>query len=289
LKGKIKIYFYGPFLLLSAGIAFAAIPTKNDTVVDAHTIVNGLFKSVGNVKTLTYTMVYTERLDGGTSHLDSSYVKLQRTPHRIFMKMSDGAEVLWAEGVNNGNAWVHPNSFPYVTLELDPDGMIMRKNQHHGVEYAGFDYFAAVLKQAADKDGKNFDSHFLYLGEITFGGVKCYKLVVIDPDFKYSAYVVLKGETVYSIAKKLSLSEYMIVQHNSLSSFTDVSAGQTIMVPNNYGKEITLYMNETSMLPMLLRVDDDKGLFEQYIFRNLKLNPVITDAEFSKDYKDYHF
>ncbi|HWY98870.1 MAG TPA: hypothetical protein VNY36_07290, partial [Bacteroidia bacterium] len=72
MKRKVKIYFYSLLLLVSAGITFAAIPANRDNVVDAHTIVNGLFKSVGNVKTLTYTMVYTERLDGGTSHLDSS-------------------------------------------------------------------------------------------------------------------------------------------------------------------------------------------------------------------------
>jgi len=276
-------------LLVFAGIAFAAMPVGDTTIVDAHTILTGLFKNVGNIKTLTYTMVYNERLDGGKSHVDSSYVKLQRVPHRIFMKMSDGAEVLWAEGVNNGNAWVHPNSFPYVTLELDPDGMVMRKNQHHGIENAGFDYFASVLKQAADKVGKNFDSHFLYLGEMTFSGIKCYKLVVIDPDFKYTSYLVTKGETIYSIAKKLSVSEYMIMQHNDLSSYTDISAGQTIMVPSDYGKEMTLYIDETSMLPLLLRVDDEKGLFEQFIFRNLKVNPAIAAAEFSKEYKDYHF
>lgn len=289
MKRKAKIYLYGLLLLASAGIAFAAIPVTGNTTVDAHTILTGLFKSVNNIKTLTYTMVYSERLDAGNVHLDSSYVKLQRAPHKIYMKMSDGAEILWAESSNNGNAWVHPNSFPYVTLELDPDGMIMRKNQHHGVEYAGYDYFGAVLKQASDKVGKDFDSRFLYLGEMVYNGAKCYKLVVIDPAFKYTTYVVSKGETVYTIAKKLSLSEYMIMQHNDLNSYNDVSAGQTIMVPSNYGKEMTLYIEESTMLPLLLRVDDEKGLFEQYIFRNLKVNPIITAAEFSKDNKDYHF
>jgi len=145
------------------------------------------------------------------------------------------------------------------------------------------------LKQAADKAGKNFDSRFLYLGEMVFDGAKCYKIVALDPAFKYTQYQVLKGENILSIAKKLWLNEYMIMQHNNLSSFNDVNQGQTIMVPTDYGKEITLYINKTTMLPLLLRVDDDKGLFEQYIFRRITINPVLPASTFSKENKEYHF
>lgn len=290
MKRKTKISFRILLLAATLSVLFAAKPAPDkNAIVDARSIINDLFKAIDNAKTLTYTMVHSERLDGSTISTDSSRVKSQKSPHKIFMKMSDGAEVLWQDGVNNGNAWVHPNSFPFVTLELDPDGMIMRKNQHHGVQYAGYDYFKDVLKQAADKAGKNFDSRFLYLGEMVFDGIKCYKIVALDPAFKYVPYQVLKGENVLSIAKKLWLSEYMIMQHNNLTSFNDVNQGQTIMVPTDYGKEITLYINKTTMLPLLLRVDDDKGLFEQYIFRHITLNPVFPANTFAKENKEYHF
>ncbi len=277
-----------PLLFVFAVIAFAAIPLT-DHPVDSRSIITGMNKGIAQAKTLTYRMVYTERLDEGVIHIDSSTVKFQRTPHKIFMKMSDGAEVLWCSDINNNNAWVHPNSFPFVTLELDPDGAIMRKNQHHGVENAGYDYFEKILEQAATKVGKDFDSHFLYLGEIVYRGIHCYNVDVIDPAFKYIPYVVLKGETIMSIAKKLWLNEYMIMQYNKLNSYNDVSEGQTIMVPCDYGKQITLYLDKATMLPVLLRVDDDKGLFEQYVFVNVKLNPPLTMADFTKDNKEYHF
>jgi hypothetical protein len=258
-------------------------------VIDAHSILTSLFKSVDNVKTLTYTMTHSERMDDGRILSDSSQVRSQKSPQKIFMKMSDGAEVLWCAGLNNGNAWVHPNSFPFVTLELDPDGSIMRKNQHHGVQYAGYDYFKAVLKQSADKAGKNFDAHFLYVGAIVYQGISCYNILALDRDFGYLPYTVQKGETVLSIAKKLWLSEVMIMQHNKLSSFTDIKTGQTLMVPTDYGKLITLYIDKTTMLPLLIRVDDEKGLFEQYIFRHVKVDPALPADAFSKECKEYHF
>jgi outer membrane lipoprotein-sorting protein len=101
--------------------------------------------------------------------------------------------------------------------------------------------------------------------------------------------VTSKGETIISIAKKLQLSEYMIMQHNGLGSYTSIHIGQTIMVPNNYGKEITMYIDQATMLPLLLQVNDEKGLFEQYIFRNINLNVTISANEFSRKNKEYHF
>jgi len=278
------------FLFCLAVFMLSAKPIEQrEPAVDARSILTALFKSVDNVKTLTYTMSHSERMDDGRILSDSSQVRSQKNPQKIFMKMSDGAEVLWCAGLNNGNAWVHPNSFPYVTLDLDPDGSIMRKNQHHGVQYAGYDYFKAVLKQSADKAGKNFDAHFLYVGEIVYQGISCYNILALDRDFGYLPYTVQKGETVLSIAKKLWLSEFMIMQHNKLSSFTDIKTGETIMVPTDYGKLITLYIDKTTMLPLLIRVDDEKGLFEQYIFRHVKVDPTLPADAFSKENKEYHF
>ena len=291
LKRKIKISFKGLLLIVSVGMLFSAAPAGNhNSLTDSRSIITGLFKSIDNVQTLTYTMVYTERLDGDDMHAYRSQVKFQKTPHEVYVKMSGGVEVIWLAGANDGEAWVHKGSFPDITLRLDPDGSLMRKGQHHSVESSGYDYFEQVLKQAYNKaNGKDFNSHIIYMGELLFDGASCYKLVIIDPDFKYVPYVVLSGETVISIAKKLCLSEYMIMQHNNLSSYTSISPGQKIMVPNYYSKEVTLYIDETTMLPLFLKVDDDKGLFEQYIFSDVKLNANLPANSFSTKNKAYHF
>ena len=52
---------------------------------------------------------------------------------------------------------------------------------------------------------------------------------------------------------------------------------------------MTLYVDEATMLPLFLKVDDDKGLFEQYTFSNIKLNANFPPDAFSIKNKDYNF
>ncbi|MGP8216637.1 MAG: DUF1571 domain-containing protein [Bacteroidia bacterium] len=291
-----KIFIRRLLLFTSIIVTISAIAIQpggrainNSAIPDSRSIINELFKNIENINTLTYTIVYSERLNEGKIHTDSNLVKYQKEPWKIYVKTSDETEILWPANANREYAWVHPNSFPYITLKLDPDGAIMRKNQHHGVQSCGFEYFGNVLKNDMNKAGKNFNSHFIYLGEIQYNGITCYKLDVIEPSFKYVPYTPAKGETIMSIAGKLMLSEYMILQHNNLSSYSSIVAGQTIMVPNNYAREMVLYIDKSSMLPVFIKIDDDKGLFEQYIFRNVNANTTLTAEEFSKENKNYHF
>jgi len=275
-------------LLVLPSLSFQSAQPR---VMDAHKLLNGLFESIGKIQQLYYKLKYQERVfETGKYRKDSSTAKYQKTPRRIYMKMSNGAELLWGPDMNDGDVLIHPNAFPYFNLNLNPNGYWMRKNQHHSVDVAGFDYFEGLVKAAMAKADKDFDSHFFYLGELTYNGFKCYKLVIIDPNFKFVPYTVLKDETIITIARKLYLNEYMILKHNpKVSSYTDVKEGQSILVPTNYGMEVTMYIDENTMLPVLMRVDDEKGLFEQYEYKELKLNPDIKSEEFSKGYKGYHF
>ena len=276
-------------LSLSCVAFFVLTSSKTETIPNARNIMDALYKSVANTKTLAYELDYAERKADGKFRKDSSNIKYQKTPFRVYMKMSNGAEVLWGPDMNNGDALVHPNAFPYFNLNLSPTGSIMRKNQHHGIEATGYDYFTSILANVDTKSGKAFDSRFLYLGEIAFNGYHCYNLVILSTGFKYEPYTVLKGENLLTIAKKLFVNDYMIQIHNNLSSFSDVKAGQTIMVPTDYARELTLYINKDTMLPVLIKVLDDKGLFEEYHFRKMTINPTFATGEFSKDNKNYRF
>jgi hypothetical protein len=286
---RIKLPLYGSLLIALAVIAFAAKPFNSGSFIDSRTIMDEVFNSIDSIKTLTYTMIYSERLDKDRMHTDSNQVKFQKTPRKLYVKLSDGTRVLWVEGENKNEAWVHPNSFPYLTLTLDPDGAIMRKDQHHSITSTGYDYFEELLKQVAGNSKTNFDSHFLYLGEVTFNGTRCYNMRILAPSYKYMPYLVKKGETVITIAKRLWLSEYMIMQHNHLTSYTSLVVGQKLMVPSSYAKEMTLYIDKTTMLPLLVKVEDDKGLFEQYIFKKINVNSPVLVEEFSKKDREYHF
>ena len=83
----------------------------------------------------------------------------------------------------------------------------------------------------------------------------------------------------------------MLLEINSdkASNYHNVKAGQKIMVPNVYGKKLALYIDKELFVPRVIKVYDDKGLYESYEYQNLEVNPKIADEEFTKEYKDYGF
>lgn len=245
-------------------------------------------KGIENVKTLKYDLKITERINGQYKNYGSR-IKLQRSPRKIYIYIK-GAEVLWVEGENNGNALVNPGTFPYIDLNLSPYGSLMNADQHHTIHEIGFDYFKSIIEHTIEQSGDKFDKIFLYGGEEKINGHSAYKITILDNDFAMVPYIVKKGENLITIARKLKLSEYMIKEANKkIKNYHDVKEGQQIIVPNAYAKMTVIYIDKLYFVPLLTRVFDDKGLFESYEYLNLQVNPIISDEEFTKDYKDYHF
>ena len=279
-------------LLLFVLFTLHLVPFKSySQVINARTILNTTFDSIEKIRTLYFRLDYHERIsENGKMRQDSSTTKYQKSPRRVYMKMANGAELLWGPDINNGDVLIHPDAFPYFNLDLNPNGYWMRKSQHHGINEIGFAYIEDLLKNGITRLGDKFNSEFFYQGKVTFGSFKCYYILIIDPGFKYIPYTVQKGENIFTIASKLCLNEYMILKHNpKVSSYTDVKEGQSILVPNTYAMQIRLYIDENTMLPVMMRADDEKGLFEEYDYKELKVNPIFKSDEFSKEYKGYHF
>jgi outer membrane lipoprotein-sorting protein len=278
------------FLILFVASCFFAHSTYAQ-IPNARDILNKVFDKISTIQGLYYRLEYKERVfESGKMRHDSSTVKYQKSPRKIYIKMANGSELLWGPDMNGGDVLVHPNSFPFFNVNLNPNGYFIRKNQHHGLDEMGFDYFTGLVKASIDRAGNNFDSHFFYQGELTFNGFKCQEVLLIDPGFKYIPYTVKQGETILTIAHSMWLNEYMILKHNpKVSSYTDVKPGQVILIPSNYAMQVKLYIDKDSMLPVMMQIDDEKGLFEEYEYKELKVNPPFKAEEFSKDNKVYHF
>ena len=246
-------------------------------------------KSVNDIKTMKYNLKLVERIDKKYNHFGSS-VKLNRKPRKLYLN-ANGIEVLYVEGKHGGDALVNPNSFPYINLYLDPNGSLMRQDQHHTINETGFDYFGNIIDANVKKVGDKFSHYFIPGGEETVNGSPCYKIIINNSDFAFVNYTVQKGENLITIARKLYVSEFMILSNNKpkVDDYKDAKAGQVIKVPNAYAKYVLLYVDKENFLPIGVRVFDDKGLFEQYDYFNLQLNPKFEDEEFTKDYKDYNF
>lgn len=281
-----KIYILTTLLLFL--IVFTSFNKKN---INNKELIDKIFNAVDNVKTLKYELQCNERIKGKMQHTESK-VKLQVNPRKLYLNIR-GVEVLWIQGQNNGNALVNPNAFPYINLNLDPYGSLMRKDQHHTIHEMGYTYLADILKDGLKKvtdKGEKLDRYFAVLGEDVHDGKECYKLSISFPDFTWVPYTVKKGENITSIARRLRISEYMVLENNPKhSSYTDVKEGDIIKVPNAYGKLTLLMIDKETLLPLNNKVFDDKGLYETYEYFNLQLNPFIMPDEFNKNYKGYNF
>jgi hypothetical protein len=255
----------------------------------ARELIFKMIKSIDAAERFKYSLKITERGKNGYNHYESS-VKLSRSPRKIYVYIK-GIELIWVNGWNGNKAYVKPNSFPYINLSLDPLGSLMRQDQHHTINEMGFDYFAGILEYMALKVGNNFDQYFKLEGEERYNNRPCYKITINNKDYAYENYTVGDKESITTIARKLHISEYKILEVNpKLNDYFDIlKKGQVLKVPNAYAKDVVLYIDQLYNLPIGVKVSDDKGLFEQYDYFFLQVNPKIEDAEFTTGYKDYKF
>ena len=255
-------------------------------------VIDEMLTSIDRIKTLKYKIKQFERIKGEMIFAEQD-ITLSTSPFKVYVYVNlpdEGAELLWVEGKNDGDAIVNPNGFPYFNLNLDPYGKIMRKNQHHTIFELGFDYLAQIIRAAIARTDDDFYKYCEYKGTIKWNNIDCHKIVIEYNEFKYAPYVVREGETVLSIARKLGLSEYMLVEINpAVDNYDDVKAGQQIKVPNAYAKKTILYIDKRNNLPIVQKMYDEKGLYEIFEFHNTQVNPLIPEEEFTKNYKEYDF
>lgn len=276
-------------VLGAGGLALGAAPaTRPVAPITTVQLTSQLSAAIQNLKTLRCQANAQERING-KYHPDRSLMKLGFNPLRVYIKNGKGVEVLYVTGQNGGDAWVNPNAFPYVTLSLDPNGSLMRKGQHHTALQAGFGTIAELLEGSASRPDKSFNRSFRYAGDTTVMGRTSYILRSDYPQFRYVAYKVGKNETPATVAAHFGCGEYRVLERNKLDIGEKLAEGRTLQVPNAYGRRTLVVVDQRTFLPNSVAVYDDQGLFEKYDFFDVVANQPIPAAEFSKDYKGYHF
>ncbi|TVT39237.1 DUF1571 domain-containing protein [Hymenobacter setariae] len=280
------------FLGVAAGLALqvTAHPAAAPALPSITTpqLMSQLTVAIQNLKTLRCAADASERI--GTKYVkDHSVMKLAFNPLRVYLKNGKGVEVLYLTGQNNGDAWVNPNAFPYVTLSLAPEGSLMRKGQHHTVLQAGFGTITDLLEGSANRPDKSFNRSFRYAGDTTVQGRPHYILRSDYPQFRYVVYKASKNETPATVAARFGCGEYRILERNKLDVGEKLAEGQVVQVPNAYGRRTLVVVDPKTFLPTAVAVYDDRGLYEKYEFSNVVANQPIPPAEFTKTYQGYHF
>jgi outer membrane lipoprotein-sorting protein len=277
------------FVTILSALIFSTTITAQE--VDKHEMFKKMMATIDGIKTLTFRLDKTERINGKMMP-GSQDVKLNVTPHQCYLLIhvpNKGAEVLYREGENKGNCRVSPNAFPYMTLNLDPDGDILRKDQHHSVKELGFKYTGDVLNFVYNKYRSKMDEYVTINGELVHDGRKCWNVTLENKEYKIENYTVLAGEDILKIARKLRLDEYSLLELNGIKSFDAVKAGQVIKVPNSMCKKIEMYVDQATYLPLYQKMYDEKGLMASYTYTNLQINPTFKKGELTEDFEGYNF
>ena len=242
--------------------------------------------AIESLKYLRCTVKAQERIEGSIRQARST-MKLTYKPLRIYIKNQKSVEVLWVAGQNGGDAWVYPASFPYITLSLDPNGKLMRGNQHHTALQAGFGTISDLLRTTVLRQDNTFSRSFRYVGDTVLLGRSNFVLRSDFPQYRYVSYKAGKNETIATVAERFGCGEFRIIERNGLSIGDKIPEGKVLQVPNAYGRRTTLCVDPKTYLPTVVQVNDEKGLFERFEFLDVIPNQPISLEEFTKDYKGY--
>lgn len=260
-------------------------------------VIEKMNKTVKSIKTMKCRFLKNERYKGKIIVSEQTF-KLNVNPKKVYMKIlkgpNSGTEVLFIPAENKGEARVSAGKY-IPTISLSPFSSLMRDNQRNTIYELGYGYTGSVIYKNFEKYKAKGPELFKlgwskYEGIIDFDGKKCHKVTIDNKEYKILDYKVLKGETFRTIAQKLLLDEYNLVEKNpSVKDGNKLTEGQVIKVPSDFCKIVTLYIDVKTNLPVYQKIWDDVGLMGEYTYLDLLINPPIADEEFTTGYKEYGF
>jgi len=290
-KGNCKflVYFY---LFLFISICPNILLIHAAEPVQAATILRQVFETNKKIKTLSYTVLMKERIGNDNIQKKTDF-KIIFEPYQIYLKQyypNKGLEILYNRKVTGDKALLNRNSIAFSLLRLDPTGNMMRKESHHSIFKAGFTYLLEVVEYLYRKYPEENTSVWHNEGLVKYFDITCYKIVFENPCFGFADYIIKEGENLEILSRKIKVCDYMIFENNPhLHSFDDFRAGMKIKVPTDYARQIIIYVDKEKLLPVGVKVYDDKGSFEEYMYTNIRINPVFSAGEFEINNPVYGF
>ena len=248
-----------------------------------------MFDSIKNIRTLAYEVNVLERGNHGYIRVRSN-IKLNCHPHKLYLINPDkNLEILYDQTKSPDKALVKLPALSFISVMLDPNGSIMRKNQHYTILELGFEIIAKSLALVIAKDPEGI-ANFNWRGKCVKNNHNCYLIEYNNPKFDYIPYTVGNKETVSYIAGKLLVNEHIVRHKNNLiNNFNYLKEGQIIQVPNLYLKRAVLYIDEKTMLPVSISTFDDREMYESYDFNEVVINKHFSTEDFDRNNKNYHF
>lgn len=263
---------------------------------NTRTIITKMLASIAAHKGYTYTMEGQERIIGlDKPKKGSVQVKLMNSPLKVYVKLMEGkrkdTEILYVKDERENNAIVNIGRF-VPNLTLSPIGDNLTEDQRHTIFELGFAYTGKIINELmriTDK-AKKFDTYFSAATPIVQNGRNCYKITITNMNWDYTSYKASKGENAFSIAQKLMIPTYSILELNDHIKMIDQDlGGRTLRVQIGYARRCILYIDKETYLPIFQEMYDDSGVFEHYEFTDIIINPAFKANEFSEENSDYKF
>ncbi|MCH8331820.1 MAG: DUF1571 domain-containing protein [Bacteroidetes bacterium] len=150
------LFAFGLNIILPHSVLFAqtiapperTIEVEQIKITEVELIFRTMFDRCNGIKTMRYNIAKQERFDG-KMFAKLAEVKLSRKPYKMYMKQlepKEGLEILYKEGENNNQVLINPAGFPWINVNLDPDGSWVRNEQHHTVRDGGYDKVIGVVR-----------------------------------------------------------------------------------------------------------------------------------------------
>ena len=286
---KQTMKFYGLLILSLYSYALSAQHSKEQ--LKEFRIITDMMDSVKKISYLRCNMKSLERVETGYA-VASTSIKIQASPRKCYLRNSEKKlEVLYNAELSKEKCIVKPHVFPYFTLNLDPRGNLMRKNQHFTIYELGFEFIGKTIAIALSKEKDQIAKHLTMMPtKVEKNKMSCHLFVYENNSFGYHDYVVQEKETVSSISAKFVVNDYMVRTRNKLyDDYGYLKKGSVIKIPNVYCKKALFYIDEKTLLPVCVIIYDEVGLFETYEYFDMEVNKHIAPAEFTRGFKGYGF
>ncbi|MCB0507040.1 MAG: DUF1571 domain-containing protein [Chitinophagales bacterium] len=241
-------------------------------------LVPKVMAAMGTKQGMTYHFYAQERMHNGKYSQSDVEFTVIPSPLRIFAvaHKPQSAQLIYNAAVSK-DVRVKKG----FKLNLSPTNSLLMKGVHNPITRAGFAQIKHILQTNINNHkGQNLETFVDIEGTVVYDGKQCWKVVIKDPDYKITTYkVTASDKTVWDIGQKLAVSEYKIMELNNIDD-DDIDAGDVIKVPSSYAKVTTLYVDKSNYLPIYHKMEDEKGIYEIYEFKELKLGVNLTDANF---------
>ena len=270
--------------LVIVNMGFKPAPAASQT----RQIVDNMLTAIAKHQGVSFVMDATERIVGKPAENNQMemFTRVNINPLKIYGKVlkdpNKGTQLVYVTGEHDNKIRVKSGWLP--ALNLSPTSSLLTKNQHHTLLTSGFMIVHKIVSDGikrADGRGK-FDEVFKYAGDVVYQKHNCYKILIDDPTYAYTTAVGQKGETVVTMARRLLVSEYHIMELNpSARNLDDDVSGKTLKVPSSYAKKTTLYIDKATNFPIYQEMSDEKGVYEKYEYTDVVINPAFKADDFS--------